>query len=356
MAIPNFRYSPLPGDVVFGAGELENVGEHLARRGYKRALVLSTPEQRDQAERVARLLGSAAAGIHDRAVMHVPVEVAREAIAKASSLNVDCIVGIGGGSTIGLGKAIALESSTHVIAIPTTYAGSEMTPIYGLTDAGLKKTGRDIRVLPKLVIYDPLLTATLPRGLTVTSGINAIAHAVEGLYATDGNPVLSLMAEEGIRAIAAALPKIIVNVNDLNARAECLYGAWLCGAVLGATSAALHHKLCHTLGGTFNLPHAETHTVVLPHAVAYNSPATPDAMRRVSRALGGGDPAVGLYELAKKCGAALALKDLGMPHEGIEVAAKLALANPYANPREITLDGVRHLLTMAWEGKSPAAG
>src|SRR5262245_46799074 len=228
--------------------------------------------------------------------MHVPIETARAARAEARRLDADCAVAVGGGSTTGLGKAIALESALPIVAIPTTYAGSEMTPIYGITEGGLKKTGRDARVLPRTVIYDPMLTVGLPPALSATSGMNAIAHAVEGLYAQDANPIMSLLAEEGIRALADGLPRVRRNPIDLDARSACLYGACLCGAVLGAVGMALHHKLCHTLGGTWNLPHAETHTIVLPHAVAYNAAAAPAAMARAARAIGAAHAAPGLYD------------------------------------------------------------
>eukprot|EP01032_Pedospumella_encystans_P003692 gene3692-4368_t len=202
--------------------------------------------------------------------MHVPIETAREAREVARRLDADCAVAIGGGSTTGLGKAIALDSGLPILAIPTTYAGSEMTPIYGITEAGLKKTGKDARVLPRAVIYDPELTLSLPVAMSVTSGINAIAHAAEGLYAVDANPIMDLMAVEGIAALGRALPVLRASAQDVAARGDALYGAWLCGTVLGNVGMALHHKLCHTLGGSFNLPHAETHTIVLPHALAYN--------------------------------------------------------------------------------------
>ena len=202
----DFIYTSHPQRVVFGAGSLQHLAREIDALGAQRALVLSTPEQRAQAERVADMLGAQAAGIFDRAVMHVPIETAREARELARRLDADCAVAIGGGSTTGLGKAIALDSGLPILAIPTTYAGSEMTPIYGLTEAGLKKTGKDARVLPRTVIYDPELSRTLPVGLSVTSGINAIAHAAEGLYAQDSNPVMDLMAREGIAAIARALP------------------------------------------------------------------------------------------------------------------------------------------------------
>src|SRR5512134_1428915 len=216
-----------------------------------------------------------------------------------------------------------------------------MTPIYGITEGGAKKTGRDARVLPKTVIYDPTLTVGLPAGLSATSGMNAIAHAVEGLYAQDANPINSMMAEEGIRALAHGLPRVKANPQDLAARSDCLYGAWLCGAVLGAVGMALHHKLCHTLGGTFNLPHAETHTVILPHAAAYNAPATEVAMARVARALGVESAPQGLFDLAKSLGAPVSLAAIGMKREDLDRAAEMAVKNPYWNPREVTLEGVR---------------
>ena len=214
VSVRTFVYTQLPGRVVFGAGALDELPREIERLGARRALVLSTPEQRAQAEDVARRLGARCAGVFPRAVMHVPIEVAREARAEAQRLDADCAVAIGGGSTTGLGKAIALESALPILAIPTTYAGSEMTPIYGITEGGAKKTGRDARVLPKTVIYDPTLTLGLPVGLSVTSGMNAIAHAVEGLYAQDANPIMSMMAEEGIRSLAHGLEYVVKNPQD----------------------------------------------------------------------------------------------------------------------------------------------
>jgi maleylacetate reductase len=350
----SFTYTQLPGRVVFGVGALDHLPREIELLGATRALVLSTPEQEAQAEDVAKRLGMRCAGVFPRAVMHVPIEVARAARDEAKRLGADCAVAIGGGSTTGLGKAIALESALPILAIPTTYAGSEMTPIYGLTEGGLKKTGRDRKVLPKTVIYDPTLTLGLPVGLSVTSGFNAIAHAAEGLYAEDANPIMSLMAEDGIRALAHGLPAIVKNPQDLEARSECLYGAWLCGAVLGAVGMALHHKLCHVLGGTWNLPHAETHTVVLPHALAYNTDAAPDAMRRVARALGAPHAAQGAYDLMKTLGAPLALRDIGMKEAELDRAAELATTAPYFNPRPIDRQAIRALLDNAFSGSRPA--
>ncbi|HEY7759417.1 MAG TPA: maleylacetate reductase [Burkholderiales bacterium] len=349
----SFVYTALPARVVFGVGALDKLGEEIERLGAQRALVLSTPEQRASAEDLARRLGARAAGIYDKAVMHTPIEAAEAARRVAAELKADCCVAIGGGSTTGLGKAIALTSGLPIVAIPTTFAGSEMTPIQGITADGVKKTVRDLRMLPKTVIYDPRLLLTLPARIAGPSGMNGIAHCVEALYAQDANPVTSLMAEEGIRALAQSLPTVVREPQNLEARGEALYGAWLAGASLGAVGMALHHKLCHTLGGTFNLPHAETHTIVLPHATRYNAQAAPEAMARIARALGASDPARGLYDLARTIGAPLALKDIGMPADGLDRAAELAVTNPYWNPRPLDRGAIRELLQAAWEGRRP---
>ena len=348
-----FIYQGLPSRVVFGAGSIDHLEREIDLLGAKRAIVLSTPQQREQAEALAARLGPRAVGVFAKAVMHVPVETAQEARDYAARLGADCAVAIGGGSTTGLGKAIALTSSLPILAVPTTYAGSEMTPIYGLTEAGLKKTGRDLRVLPKTVIYDPALTLSLPASLSVTSGINAIANAAEGLYAQDTNPIIGLMAEEGIRALGQGIGRVVARPNDLDVRGDCLYGAWLCGAVLGSVGMALHHKLCHTLGGTFNLPHAETHTIVLPHALAYNREAAPHAMRRIARALGTTDAAQGVFDLARDNGAPTALKDIGLKESDIDIALDIALKNPYWNPRPLERAALRALLVAAYEGRRP---
>ncbi|MBO9512733.1 MAG: maleylacetate reductase [Variovorax sp.] len=354
-----FIYVGQPTRVIFGAGALAHLEREIDLLGAKRALVLSTPEQAPQAAKVADRLGARAAGVFARAVMHVPIETAREARDEARRLQADCAIAIGGGSTVGLGKAIALESGLPVLAVPTTYAGSEMTPIYGITEAGLKKTGRDLRVLPRTVIYDPELSASLPVGLSVTSGMNAIAHAAEGLYAQDSNPIMDLMAEEGIRALAQALPGIRREPGDAEARAGALYGAWLCGTVLGNVGMALHHKLCHTLGGSFNLPHAEVHTVVLPQAIAFNAAAAAQAMQRIERALdiqGRSSAAAGLFDLARANGAPLALRDIGMQAADLDRAADIAVSNPYWNPRPIgpaQRGEIRELLQRAFEGVRP---
>jgi maleylacetate reductase len=354
--IRSFTYQALPMRVVFGPGALAKLPDEVEALGLRRVLVLCSLEQEETGRAVAAALGERAAGVLPEARMHVPIEVAHRACQVAAHLGADGCLAVGGGSAIGLGKAIALAHDLPVIAVPTTYAGSEMTPVWGLTEGGQKRTGRDIRVLPKSVVYDPEMTLTLPPQMSATSGINAIAHSVEGLYAPDATPMVSLMAEEGVRALATALPRVVADGRDVDARGEAQYGAWLCGAVLAATTMSLHHKLCHTLGGTLDLPHAQTHTVVLPHALAYNQPAAPEAVAALSRALGGvPDPARELWDFAGRLGAPRSLAELGMKETDIPRIAEVAAANPSANPRPVTREGIESLLRAAWAGEAPIA-
>ncbi|MBP0445529.1 maleylacetate reductase [Roseomonas sp. SSH11] len=348
-----FTHAPLPQRVVFGAESLGRLPAELDAMGLRRVLVLSTPGQRALGERVLALIGARGAGLHAEARMHVPVEVAEAASVRAAALGADAVLAVGGGSAIGLAKAVALSGSLPALAVPTTYSGSECTAVWGLTRGGAKSTGRDPRVLPALVLYDPTLTLDLPPGIAAVSGLNAIAHAVEVLYAPDGTPVTAIMAEEGVRALAAALPRIREEPRDAEARAEALYGAWLCGTVLGQVTMGLHHKLCHALGGGFDLPHAETHAVILPHAAAYNAPAAPEAMARIARALGAEDAPGGLWALAGRLGAARSLAELGLREADLPRALSLATASPYPNPRPVTEAGLAALLARALAGEPP---
>ena len=325
--------------------KLLNAAAEAKRLGIKRPLVITTAHQANVGLSLVKATdGVAFAG----AAMHTPVTVTEQAMVLAQAEGCDGTIALGGGSSTGLGKAIALRTNWPQLVIPTSYAGSEMTNILGETADGAKTTKRDSRIQPETVIYDPDLLGTLPSNFAATSGMNAIAHAVEGLYAVDGNPIVSLMAEEGIRALAAALPKGKAGQD------EALYGAWLCGTVLGSAAMALHHKLCHVLGGTFDLPHAETHTVVLPHATAYNAPSSTEAMQRIARALGAPTAAQGLYDLARSLGAPVSLKDIGMPEAGLDKAADIAVSNPYPNPRKLEREAIRALLHDAYFGRRPA--
>jgi len=346
-----FVYVAMPTRVVFGAGAVAQLGTEVERLGAKRALLISTPGRAQMVRAVAG--GLQVAGIFDQAVMHTPIAAVEAARAMAKSLEADCCITIGGGSTIGFGKAIALSSSLPVIAVPTTYSGSEMTTIWGISEGGAKKTGRDPKVLPKAVIYDPQLTLGLPVATSTASGMNAIAHCCEALYAHDGNPLVSLIAQEGIRALAAALPVIAQAPKDLAARSSALYGSWLAGYSISTTGNAIHHKLCHVLGG-FGLPHAETHSIVLPHAMAYNAAAAPEAMRRIARAISARTAPQGLWELEERLGLPMRLADIGMKEADLQRAARIAVHAPYPNPRPVEYQGVLELLHNAYEGKKPA--
>ncbi len=346
----NFTYNALPVRVVFGAGSVTQLLAEVERLGAKRVLVISTAGRAEMVRSLAKALPIA--GVFDKAVMHTPLDKVEEARRQAKEVGADCCVAVGGGSTIGFGKAIALTGGLPVIAVPTTYSGSEMTPIWGVSEGGMKKTGRDPKVLPRTVIYDPQLTLGLPPAVSAASGMNAMAHCVEALYAHDGNPIVSLMAEEGIRALAASLLKIVSQPKDLEARTDALYGAWLAGCTISTTSVALHHKLCHVLGG-FGLPHAETHAILLPHAVRYNHDAAPEAMARIRKAIGGGDAATAIYDLETKLGIPMRLADLGMKEQDIERAARIAVQAPYPNPRKVEYEPVLRLLRDAYEGRRP---
>jgi alcohol dehydrogenase class IV len=356
MALEPFIYISSALRVVFGEGTAGRLGKEAALLAIRRALVLTTPGHERLGREMAECLGDRFAGQFAGAVMHTPVGVTEEALRRATGLKADGVIAVGGGSTIGLGKAISLRTGLPQIAVPTTYAGSEMTPILGETQSGVKTTQSSAEILPKTVIYDVDLTVSLPVRIAAVSGMNAMAHAVEALYARDRNPVISLMAADAIRAMIGALPDIAQAPRDQDARSRALYGAWLSGLCLGSVGMALHHKLCHVLGGTFNLPHAETHAIVLPHAMAYNSTAVPDVEQRIAEILGASGAATGLYDFARRLGIAAGLRDIGMPETGIDRAADLAMANPYWNPRPLERGAIRDLIAGAWAGERPPGG
>ncbi|MDO6963402.1 maleylacetate reductase [Rhizobium alvei] len=347
-----FSYQGSSARILFGNGASAEVGKAVEDLQCRRALVLSTPHQAADAERLAKRLGPLAVGTFTEATMHTPVEVTERAVAHAAALGADCVVSLGGGSTTGLGKAMAWRTDIQQIVIPTTYAGSEVTPILGQTEDGIKTTIRSPKITPEVVIYDPELTLGLPVTMSVTSGLNAIAHAAEGLYAPDRNPIATLMAIEGMRALKEALPTIIASPRDGEARSKALYGAWLCGTVLGQITMSLHHKICHTLGGSFDTPHAETHAVMLPHTIGFNASVVPELMAPIS-AIFGGTPGQGLYDFAQAVGSPMALKDFGLTEADLDRAAEIATKNPYANPRPIDRASIRSLLQDAWSGARP---
>lgn len=347
-----------PNKVLFGSKSVTKLPDVIKRLGNSSPLVLTSKGRNGitHGQLLANILADASiapAAILNTAVMHTPKPVTEDALEQLKTRAADCIVSIGGGSVVGLGKALSIRTGLKHICIPTTYSGSELTPILGETDNGRKVTRSDPKILPDFVIYDVDLTMSLPAAVCSYSGVNAMAHAVEALYATNTTPTISKLALEGIKGLAEALPAIVQDPNDRSAREKAQYAAYLCGVCLGSSAIALHHKLCHTLGGSFNLPHAETHTIVLSHAVAYNSPAIPDMMEKLASVLPGcdGDAIKGLNVLLEKLEVSRALKDFGMREEDIDKAVEIAMSLQYANPRPMEKDGIRELIRRAWAGE-----
>jgi maleylacetate reductase len=347
---PSFTYDALPGRVVFGAGAAERLGEEVDRLGARRVLAVAGKRAIDG---LVERLGDRWAASFTDVQQHVPVEAAARAVAAAADAGADCLVAMGGGSATGMAKAVALEHEAPIVAVPTTYAGSEVTPIYGLTGPEGKRTGRDPRVLPRTVLYDPALTTGLPPEVTGPSGMNALAHCVEALYAPGANPVTALLATEGARALARGLPAAVSDPADLAARSDALLGAWLAGAALAAAGVGIHHQLCHLLGGAYRLPHAELHAVVLPHAVRFVAPAARPQLARLAVGLGVDDVAGGIWDLGRRLGTPASLAELGLAEAELDRAAELAVAKVVQTPRRAGVSELRGLLEDAWQGRRP---
>ncbi len=345
-----FTWDGIRSRVVFGTGSIDQIPTEFDRLGARRVMVVSTPGRAKLVQRVAELAGAAVVARFDRAVVHVPESIAIDARMAAERSSADCLLAIGGGAAIGVAKAVALTSNLPIVAVPTTYSGSEMTPIWGVTANSAKLTGRSPGVLPRVVIYDPLLTMELPAHAAGMSGINAIAHCVEALYAPDSNPVTSLIAEEGIRLLGDALPDVVRIPAEVDTRERAMMGGWLAGTAIGSVQMGLHHKICHILGGSFGLPHAEIHAVMLPFTSAYNRGAAAPAMQITARALGATDAPAALLRLATQLSAPRSLQEIGMHAADIDRAADFAVEEQYPNPRLLTRDGVHALLTAAFEG------
>lgn len=354
-AAPRFTYAGLPGRVVFGAGaaRTELAGE-LERLGAERVLVVASRSAEPMARELTESWPGRVAGWFTGVRPHVPVDVADAARAAARDCGADTLLSVGGGSPVGTAKAVALTTALPIVAVPTTYAGSEMTPMWGLTEGERKRTGTDERVLPKVVVYDPELTVDLPAEVSAASGMNAMAHGVEAFWAPGRNPVSSLAAEESIRSLVRALPAVSAHGRDLGARTQALYGAFLAGSAFAVTGSGLHHKICHVLGGAYALPHAETHAVVLPYVLAFNAPAVPDEARRIASALDAADATEALRGLAVRLGIPRGLRDLGLRADQLDEAAGLVEPLvPPDNPRPADRAALRELLRAAWAGSSP---
>lgn len=344
----SFTFESQASRVVFGAGCLSQLPLEIERLGSRRVMLVSTPGRASLAARARALLGARVVESFERAVVHVPQEIARAARDAADATQADCVVALGGGTAIGVAKAVALTSSLAVVAVPTTYGGSEMTPIWGMTEEGRKETGRNSRVQPRVVIYDAELTLGLPARTTACSGLNAIAHCVEALYAADANPLTNCAASEGMRILAAALPLLASTPDNREQREHALSGAWLSGFALGTVQMGLHHKLAHTLGGSFNLGHSEVHAALLPYTAAYNRDGGVGALATAAKILAVEDAPTELLNLARMIDAPLSLEEIGMRESDLDRAAELATERQYPNPRPVTREGIRALLDAAF--------
>jgi maleylacetate reductase len=350
-----FVHDTLPQRVCFGSGEAAaNLRREITGLGASRVMLIGSKSGLRAADEEITA-GLPVALRYDEVVMHVPVEVAERARAAAAEHDVDALVSVGGGSTTGLAKAIALTAGLPIVAVPTTYSGSEATPVWGLTEGARKTTGVDLRVLPKAIVYDAALTTSLPVELSVASGLNALAHCVDAMWGPSADPINAALAAEGIRSLAAGLPQVAAAPEGLDGREHTLYAAYLSAAAFASAGSGLHHKICHVLGGAYNLPHAQTHATVLPYVLAFNGPAAPDAERRIAAAFGAATALDGLLALKRQLDAPRALRDYGLAQDAIAAAADAILPSvPPSNPRPVTAADLRTLLRAAWSGADPA--
>ncbi len=346
-----FTFTSVPMRVRFGAGAAATLGNELDRHRISRALVLCSPAR---AETAARLTAAAEqrVALCDQAVPNMPRAAYDAILADLQANQADGFVVIGGGSPIGLAKAIAAVTRLPYVAIVTTYSGSEMSPGWYLGVGAERTGGSDLAALPATTIYDPDLTLDLPASVSAASGMNAMAHAVETLYGPDLNPVTATLAEEAIRRLGSALPEIVRDPRSAAARSDALYAAWLAGAF--RATAGLEHALAQRVRQWFGLDHAHTHAVMLPYAVAFNRAHAPAAMERVERALGVADAAQGLYQMNLRLGLAAGLKHLGMRQDDIPKAAAVVSAVKFPNPRPVTSGDLLDLITAAYAGEPPA--
>ncbi|GAA3655307.1 maleylacetate reductase [Nocardioides ginsengisoli] len=334
--------------VVLGAGARHAVPEELERLGGARTLVVATGSARAAGDELVAALGERAVGRFDGAVVHTPVAVTATALELARAGAADSVVTIGGGSAVGLGKALVARTGLLHLTVPTTYAGSEVTPVLGETEGGVKQTRRDPGLLPRTVVYDVELTLGMPVGLTLTSAVNALAHAVEALWAQTSTAVSDALATESARLILGGLPAVLAAPRDVDARATLQQGAWLAGTCLAGVPMGLHHQLAHALGGTFDLPHAELHTLLLAHVTRYNLPFAPAAAERLAAITGSDDPAAVIGALAASYDGPRRLRDLGVPADGLASVAERVAATPYPNPAPVTVDAVLEVVRAAW--------
>ncbi|MPY59846.1 maleylacetate reductase [Streptomyces spongiae] len=349
----SFEHESLTQRVVFSSGgAAARVRAEVERLGASRVMVIAAAAEAELAQAVTADLSVVLRW--DEVVMHVPVEVAERARTAAAAHRADLLLSVGGGSTTGLAKAIALTSGLPILAVPTTYAGSEATSVWGLTEQARKTTGFDARVLPRSVVYDATLTVSLPVPMSVASGLNALAHCVDAMWGPRVDPIDRALAGEGIRALAAGLPAVVADPVGLPGREQALYGTYLSAVAFSSAGSGLHHKICHVLGGRYDLPHAQTHAVVLPHVLAFNAPAAPEAEQRIAAAFGADSAIEGLQRLRRDVDAPQALRDYGVKETEMDDAVQAVLdVVPDRNPRPVTAGDLQRLLSAAWRGADP---
>jgi maleylacetate reductase len=339
--------------VVFGRGSVAQVSEEVDRIGAQRVLLFGNPGRAGIQRMLASTPEPHVVGIVDRAQEHVPVHLAEQAAKRAAALNADLLLPVGGGSAIGTAKAVARRTGLRILAVPTTYSGSEMTPIWGETEDQVKVTGRDCAVVPRTVVYDPDLSESMPADLRATSGLNALAHCAEAVYDRDCSPLIKLAAVEGAGALARGLRGRRDAPADANAAEDILYGAWLAGVALAGASMGLHHKLCHVLGGQQRLPHGGLHSVLLPYVLDYQEPAAAGLLDRFTAAIGHGSAAGAVWDLGRRLGTPSSLSAIGFQRSGIQDVIDAVMAAPPRGPRSIEPGALRELLECAALGLPP---
>jgi maleylacetate reductase len=339
--------------VVFGRDSVAKVTDEVDRIGGQRVLLIGNPRRTGMQRVLAGGLEPRVVGIFDRVQEHVPVQVAEQAASTAASLDVDLLLPVGGGSAIGTAKAVARRTGLPILAVPTTYSGSEMTPIWGETKDQVKFTGRDTAVVPSTVVYDPNLSESMPADIRAASGLNALAHCAEAMYAPDCSPLVRAAALEGARALTRGLRCSRDAPEDANAAEDILYGAWLAGVALSGASMGLHHKLCHVLGGQQRLSHGALHSVLLPYVLAYQQPAAAAALDAFAAAIGDGDAAQAVWDLGRRLGTPTSLSAIGFSRSGIQDVIDAVMAAPPKGARCVESAALRDLLECATRGLPP---
>jgi maleylacetate reductase len=351
---PAFARTSLPGRIIFGGGALGRLADELDRRSLRNVMFIAAGYDAGLAAKGRAALGDRVRLSWPEVRQHVPRELAERATAAATAAGAGVLVAIGGGSTTGLGKAVAVSTGLPLAVVPTTYAGSEMTPIYGLTSGGNKETARDARALPSIVVYDPRLLTTLPPAVVGPSGLNALAHCAEALWAADADPITDAIALDGARRLRQYLPGAYQSA-DPAVRGQVLIASCQAGLALGTVGTSLHHALCHLLGGMFDTPHAETHAIMLPYVVSYLRPAVPEAARRLAQAMGTTehDLAEDIWSLGKSVGTPAGLRSIGIREDQLATITRAALERNLPSPRPLEYDALHAVLHAAWTGQRP---